>query len=81
MKISEMIEVTHTSEVSGASKLKRSILPYLAFIATSLQKYDRPEAMIIITRITKIHTSSCTCTEGSVTASMMKEIRATPVTP
>src|SRR5213082_542098 len=32
-------------------------------------------------RITKIHTRSCTCTLGSCTASRMKEMSATPVTP
>jgi hypothetical protein len=32
-------------------------------------------------RIAKIHTSSCTCTVGSLTASRMKLISATPVTP
>ena len=32
-------------------------------------------------RITKIHTSSWTCTVGSFTASRMNEISATPVTP
>ena len=35
----------------------------------------------IITRMAKIHTSSCTCTAGSGTASRMKVISATPVTP
>ena len=37
--------------------------------------------MTITMRITKIQTSSCTCTVGSVTASRMKVISATPVTP
>ncbi len=37
--------------------------------------------MIIITRIAKIHTSSCTCTDGSFTASRMNVMSATPVTP
>ena len=37
--------------------------------------------MTIMTRIMKIHTSSCTCTVCSGTASMMNVISATPVTP
>jgi len=36
---------------------------------------------IIRMRIAKIHTSSCTCTVESLTASRMKLISATPVTP
>ena len=47
----------------------------------SFTKYERPLATIIITRMTKIHTSSCTCTFGSDTASRMNEMSATPVTP
>ena len=46
-----------------------------------LTRYDPAEASTIITRIMKIHTSSCTCTAGSLTASMMNEMSATPVTP
>ena len=34
-----------------------------------------------MTRIMNIHTSSCTWTDGSLTANMMKVISATPVTP
>jgi hypothetical protein len=34
-------------------------------------KYDRPLATIIMTRITKIQTSSCTCTVSPWTASRM----------
>ena len=37
--------------------------------------------MIIMTRMTKIQTRSCTCTVGLATASRMNEINATPVTP
>ncbi len=32
-------------------------------------------------RIAKIQTKSCTCTSGSATASRMKVMSATPVTP
>ena len=47
----------------------------------SLIRYETPLAMTIMMRITKIQTSSCTCTVGSATASRMNEISATPVTP
>ena len=47
----------------------------------SLMKYDSPLAITMMMRIMKIHTSSCTCTSGSRTASMMKVMSATPVTP
>ena len=56
----ETIEVSQTSEVSGASKFILSTLPYRAFAIASLTKYDRPLATIIMMRITKIQTSSCT---------------------
>src|SRR6185503_16037349 len=58
----ETIEVSHTSDVSGASKFILSALPNLARAIASFRKYDRPIATIIMTRITKIQTSSCTCT-------------------
>ena len=56
-------------------------VPKLAFDHASLRRYDRPLAITIITRIMKIHTSSCTCTVASETATRMNEISATPVTP
>src|SRR5437867_4277818 len=77
----ETIDVSHTSEVSGASKFIRVAAPYLARANTSLRRYDTPLATIMRTRIVKIHTRSCTCTAGSRTASKMNEMRATPVTP
>src|SRR6266545_960842 len=77
----ETIDVSHTSEVSGASKFIRVAAPYLARANTSLRRYDTPLATIMRTRIVKIHTRSCTCTAGSLTASRMNEMRATPVTP
>src|SRR5437867_8894335 len=77
----DTIDVSHTSEVSGASKFIRVAVPYFARARTSLRRYDTPLATIISTRIVKIHTSSCTCTAGSFTASRMNEMRATPVTP
>ena len=46
-----------------------------------LTRNETPEATTIITRIMKIQTSSCTWISGSATASTMKVISATPVTP
>jgi len=77
----ETIDVSHTSEVRGASKFIRVALPYFARASVSLRRYDTPLATIMRTRIVKIHTRSCPCTAGSVTASRMNEMRATPVTP
>src|SRR5579859_1291148 len=74
-------EVSHTSVVSGVSKLKCSALRNRARAMDELTKYDSPEAMIITMRITKIHTSSWTLVPASGTASRMNEISATPVTP
>ena len=53
----------------------------LAFASASLTRYETPEAITITMRITKIQTSSWTCTTGLDTASRMNEISATPVTP
>ena len=73
--------VSHTSEVSGASKFIRSTAPYRARAAASLTRYETTEVTIIRMRMAKIHTRSCTCTVGSETPRRMKLIRATPVTP
>ena len=81
MITTEMIDVSHTSEVSGASKFILSTSPNRALATASLMKYDRPLAMIIMMRMTKIQTSSCTCTVSPCTASRMNVISATPVTP
>ena len=67
--------------VSGASKFIFSTLPYLPLAMALFTRYEPAEASTIITRIMKIHTSSWTWTAGSLTASMMNEISATPVTP
>jgi hypothetical protein len=40
----ETIEVSHTSEVSGASKFILSALPYFAFAIASLMRYEPPLA-------------------------------------
>src|SRR6185312_7430296 len=77
----DTIDVNHTSDVSGASKFILSAATYRAFATHPLIRYDAPLATIMTTRITKIHTRSCTCTVGSFTASTMNVIRATPVTP
>src|SRR5437660_6844989 len=77
----DTIEVSQTSVVSGASKFILSTFAYRALAIASLMKYDSPEATIIMTRITKIQTSSWTLTSGVLTASRMNEISATPVTP
>ena len=74
-------EVSQTSEVRGSSKLNAAASPYFFLAQDSLRKYEPAEATIIITRITKIHTSSWTWTRGFGTASTMNEISATPVTP
>ena len=67
--------------VSGASKFILSTLRYLPLAIASLTKYDTPLATTIMMRMTKIQTSSWTCTTGLCTASRMNEISATPVTP
>ena len=77
----ETNEVIQTSEVSGASKLISSALRKRALAITPLMKYAAALAINMITRMTKIHTSNCTCTVGSFTASKMKVMSATPVTP
>ena len=71
MSATETIDVSHTSRVSGDSKFIVLASPKLAFAHASLSRYDTPLAMIIITRITKIQTRSCTWTVGSATATRM----------
>ena len=77
----ETMDVIHTSEVNGASKSISSEFAYLALAITPFRKYAPELEISMATRITKIHTSSCTCVVGSLTASKMNVIRATPVTP
>src|SRR5262249_251788 len=67
----ETIDVSHTSEVSGASKFIWVAVPYFARAMVSLRRYDTPLATIISTRIVQIHTRSCTCTAGSFTPTTM----------
>src|SRR4051794_407332 len=57
-------DVSHTRNVSGASKLNAFSCSYSFLARASLMKYDAPDATTIITRIMKIQTSSWTCTSG-----------------
>src|SRR5262245_16976512 len=77
----DTIDVTQTSWVSGCSKCILSALPERALTIASLNRYESPLATIIMMRIAKSQTSNCTCTSASGTASRMKVISATPVTP
>ena len=76
-----MIEVSHTSVVSGVSKLNVSAFLKRAEAIAALMPYEIAAVMIISTRIAKIHTRSCVCTIGLATARRMNVISATPVTP
>ena len=62
----DTIDVTHTSWVSGCSKFIFLAVPKRAFTMASLMKYDRPLAITIMMRMTKIQTRSWTCTVGVV---------------
>ena len=77
----ETMDVIQTSEVNGASKSISSEFAYFALAIAPFRKYAPELETSMATRITKIHTSSCTCVVGLVTASRMKVIKATPVTP
>ena len=81
MRTTETTEVSHTSEVSGASKFITSACSYFALAAASLIQYETTDAMTIMMRIAKIQTRSFTWVVGSLTASRMKLMSATPVTP
>src|SRR5208282_4209100 len=60
----EIMEVSQTSEVNGASKSISSALPYLALAMAPLRKYAPELETSMATRITKIQTSSCTWVSG-----------------
>src|SRR5688500_15741639 len=77
----ETIEVSHTSEVSGASKFIFTAVAYLPLAIALLTRYEPADASTMTTRTMKIHTSNCTWVAASFTASMMNMISATPVTP
>ena len=81
MRTTETIEVSHTSVVSGSSKFIESALPNFPFAQASLMKYEPTDATTIMMRIAKIQTSSWTWCVAFGTASRMKLMSATPVTP
>src|SRR5450755_4368099 len=81
VRMMETMDVIHTSEVNGASKSISSEFAYFALAITALRKYAPELESSIATRMTKIHTSSCACVVGLLTASKMNVIKATPVTP
>ena len=81
VRITETIEVSQTSCVSGASKSIRSAWPCFAFARASLTRYERPLATIIMIRMANSQTISWTCTVWLGTARRTNEISATPVTP
>src|SRR3954453_17100059 len=72
VRMMDVMDVTHTSEVRGASKSISSEFPYLARAIAPLTKYAAALESSMATRMTKIHTSSCTCVLGSWTASKIK---------
>jgi len=76
----DRIEVSHTSVVSGASKSILSLPVCCERASDAFSEYDTIDVTIIRMRITKIHTSSCALCSG-ITASAMKLMSATPVTP
>src|SRR3954470_11004101 len=78
---SDANEVIQTSQVSGDSKLTLAALAITPFCTASLIQYENALTTTITIRIAKIQTSSCTWTAGSLTATKMNEINATPVTP
>src|ERR1035437_1234623 len=61
----EMMEVIQTSEVKGASKSISSEFAYFALAIAPLRKYAPELEISMATRMTKIHTSNCTCVLGS----------------
>ena len=66
VRMIETIEVSQTSEVSGASKFIFRSCRTCALAIASLMKYESALETSIMMRITKIQTSSCTCTVGSL---------------
>ena len=77
----ETSDVIHTRDVSGDSKFILSTFLNRALAMAVLRKYAAALATSMAMRITKIHTSNCTCTTGFDTPSRMNVINATPVTP
>src|SRR5215203_4352684 len=77
----DTIDVSHTRIVRGVYKFITVAAAYFARIRALLTRYEIPLATTIMTRIMKIHTSSCTWTVSFETAVRMNVINATPVTP
>src|SRR4051812_15316304 len=77
----EMNDAIHTRLVSGFSKSIVRSFWYRDLAIDSLTRYATPLASTITRRIAKIHTSSLAWMTGSRTASMIKVMSATPVTP
>jgi hypothetical protein len=76
-----MMDVIHTSDVNGVSKSISSEFAYFARAMAPFRKYAPALETSMATRMTKIHTSSSTWVVAFGTASKMKVINATPVTP
>ena len=81
MSTTDTIDVSHTSDVSGASKFILTAVAYVLAATALFTRYEPADASTIITRIMKIQTRSCTWITWSDTASMMNVMSATPVTP
>src|SRR5450759_2214810 len=56
----DVIDVSQTRDVRGASKFILSTSAYLDLAIAALMRYDAPLAMTIMMRIAKIQTRSCT---------------------
>src|SRR5205085_1200924 len=75
------IDAIQISRVNGASK-SNSFSPAYCFSEIAwLTKYDTPDMKSIRNRMAKIQTMSLAWMSGLGTASVMKVISATPVTP
>ena len=61
VRITDTIEVSHTERRERRFEIHLRRGSVAAFAIASLSRYEPPLAMIIMTRITKIQTSSCTC--------------------
>src|SRR5215211_1670132 len=75
------MEAIQMSRVRGASKSNSFSPLYFASLIFWLMKYDAPDMKSIRKRMAKIHTMSLAWMSMSPTASVMKAMRATPVTP
>src|SRR6478609_8790461 len=78
---SDASEVIQTNQVSGASKLTLAAFEITPFCTASLIQYESTLTTTMVMRMAKIQTSSWTWVAGSLIATKMKLISATPVTP